>query len=181
MIKVMQKVILFFTLLIVISSCNYKLLVSKDRIYTKRTGYLVFFNNQKYFFPAKHIDGNHFFTSKINNPGHLVSFDRDEAAFSYAAEKYTIDYEYLNNGEKIFVRDTVRILPVEIGSIPDGFKSKQGLPGDFIIKYDNKVKRLKYYVTNNESVWNVYTILPEDGKDVEEYYNKYGPEEPRMR
>lgn len=177
----MQKVILFFTLLIVISSCNYKLLVSKDRIYTKRTGYLIFFNNQKYFFSAKHIDGNHFFTTMVNKPGYLVSFDRQEAALYYAAEKYTIDYEYLYHGEKIFVRDTVRILPVEIGSIPYGFKSRRGLPGDFIIKYDNKIKRLKYYVTNNESVWTVHPILEEDGKEEEQYYNKYGYGAPGMR
>ncbi|WP_090099821.1 hypothetical protein [Chitinophaga sp. CF118] len=182
-ILVMQKAIIFFTLLIVISSCNYKLLVSKNRIYTKRTGYLIFFASQKYFFPAKHIDGNHFFTTKINNPGYLVSFDRGEAALYYAAEKYTIDYEYLYHGEMIFVRDTVRILPVEIGSIPyeNQLKSKKVLQDDLIIKYDNKIKRLRYYGTNNESVWTVYSILEEDGKEEEQYYNKYGPGVPGMR
>ena len=168
----MQKVIIFFTLLIVISSCNYKLLVSKDKIYTRRIGYLVFFNRQKIFFPAKHIDGDHFFTGKINNPGYVVSFDREEDALYYAGEKYTIDYEYLYHGEKIFVRDTISILPVEIGSIPYQFKSRRVLQDDLIIKYDNKIKRLQYYGTNNESVWTVYPILEKDRKDAEQYYKQ---------
>lgn len=177
----MKKIILYFILLIATGSCNYKLLVSKDRIYTKRTGYLIFFANQKYFFPSKHIKGNNFYTTKMNRPGYLVSFDREEAGLYYAAETYTMDYEYLYNGEKIFVRDSFRILPVEIGSIPYGFKSKRGLPGDFNIKYDGKIKRLKYYVTNNESVWSVDPILEEDDKDEAQYYYNYGPELPLMR
>jgi len=50
-----------------------------------------------------------------------------------------------------------------------------------IIKYDNRIKRLRYYGTNNESVWTVSSILEEDGKEEEQYYNKYGPGAPGMR
>lgn len=168
----MQKVVVIFTLFIVISSCNYKLLVNKDRIYNKRTGYILFFNRQKFFFPAKHINGNHFFTDKFSKPGYLVAFEKEEDALYNAGEKYVIDYKYLYNGEEIFVRDTVHILPVEIGSLPYQLKSKRGKPGTLTIKYGSKMKKLKYYSTNNEAVWSVFPILKEDIQEASQYYSK---------
>lgn len=168
----MQKIILIFIFFVVTCSCNYKLLVNKDRVYNKRTGYLLFLNRQKFFFPAKHIEANHFFTAKINKPGYVVVFDKEEDALYNAGEKYTIDYEYIYNGEKLFVRDTVRILPVEIGSLPYQLKSKKGIPGNLTIKYNNKIKQLNYYSTNNEAVWSIFPILEKDIQEATDYYNE---------
>lgn len=102
----------------------------------------------------------------------MVAFDKEEDALYNAGEKYIIDYEYLYNGEEIFVRDTVRILPVEIESLPYQLKSKRGMPGNLTIKYDNEIKKLKYYSTNNEAVWSVFPILSEDIQNAGQYYNK---------
>lgn len=166
----MQKIILFSALFIMFSSCNYKLLVNKNRVYNTRTGYLLFFHRQNFFFPVKHIEGNNFFTSKVKE-GYLIDLDKEENVLYEVAEKYVIDYQDLYNGEKIFVRDTICVVPVEVGSMPYKYKGKRG-SGDLVIKRDDRLKSLKYYNTNNEAVWAISPILKEDIKEASDYYNE---------
>ncbi|WP_343307872.1 hypothetical protein AAHN97_12045 [Chitinophaga niabensis] len=166
----MKTVFFFITFSIAMSSCNYRLFVYKDNIYHKRTGYLVFFNRNMIFYPSKHITGNDFFNAKISK-GYLVNFERDEAALYNASEKYTIDYEYLQDDRKIFVRDTVRVIPVETRSVPMNLGLTNG-ETDFIIRYNNTLHNFPYRVRNNESILNVYPILEKDIREASEFYSK---------
>ncbi|MVT10390.1 hypothetical protein [Chitinophaga tropicalis] len=157
-------------LMTVFTSCDYKLLVHKDRVFNTRTGYLLFHNRQKYFFPSKHITGNDFFTARLKEPGYLISFDKEEDLLYQIGEKYVIDYEYQDKSMKVFVRDSMVILPVIIGSIPYKEKSGRG-KGELVIKFNNKIKILDYYTTNNESVWSVYPVLKQDIEESSKFYN----------
>lgn len=166
----MKKHLFIIILVISAASCNYRFFVDKDRVYNTRTGYLLFFNQRKFFFPSKSITGNDFFVTNINRPGYLVEFDKEENVLYHIAEKYVIDYELQHQGKNIFVRDTIKILPVEIGSLPYKYKSKRGL-GDFNIKYGDRLYKLEYFNTNNEAVWSVYPILKDDVREAGQYYN----------
>lgn len=85
-------------------------------------------------------------------------------------KKYVIDYETTYYGKTVFVRDMVVIIPVTIRSVPSEFKSKIG-SALLTFKYIDRLRRLKYYSTNNENVWSVYPILSKDQEQAAHYYD----------
>ncbi len=155
---------------LVFSSCNYKFMVSKDRVYNTREGYLVFFNRQKIFIPKKEIDKNDLFKSKFKRAGYLVEFEKEENVLYQIAKKYIIDYEYVNENRSVFVRDTIRVLPVKVGSIPYKYKIKRGKEGILSIRYNNTLFKVAYFSTNNEAVWSVSPLLSDDIKEASRFY-----------
>lgn len=78
---------LLLIILITDSACNYKLLVNKKQVININTGYLMFYNNQKIFFPVKHIEENNFFRSENSLRGYVVSFDKEEQLLHDIGEK----------------------------------------------------------------------------------------------
>ena len=145
-------------------------MVLKDRVYNVREGYLVFFNRQKIFIPTKGIDKNALFNSDLKKAGYLVEFDKEEDILFQIAEKYVVDYEYINENQSVFVRDSIRVLPVKIGSIPYKYKTKKGKEGILTIRYNNVLFKVAYFVTNNEAVWSVSPLLNNDIQEASGYY-----------
>ncbi|MET3879453.1 hypothetical protein [Chitinophaga sp. OAE865] len=158
-------------LLLVISSCNYKFVVNKDRVYNSRSGYLLFLNRQKFFFPSKNIEGNNFFSDRKKRPGYIISFDKEEDVLYHVAEKYVVDYNYNGEDSSVLIRDTIKVLPVIIGSLPYKLKGKRG-KGVLTIKYVDKLLNLEYYNTNNEAVWSVSPLLSQDINEASHYYDQ---------
>lgn len=146
-------------------------MVSKDRVYNVREGYLIFFNRQKIFVPQKEISKNDFLGTTLMKSGYIVEFDKEEEVLYNIAEKYTIDYNYSNEGNSKFIRDTIRVIPVKIGSLPYKYKSKKGKETVLTFRFNDMSRKVKYFNTNNEAVWSVYPFLDEDLKKAANYYH----------
>ncbi|MEC5145469.1 hypothetical protein UNH65_18065 [Chitinophaga sp. 180180018-2] len=143
------------------SSCNYALFVPKSNIFHVRTGYLIYFNNREYFSPEKKIKQNDFFSKRARKNGYLLSMSEWGNDFSTISQKYIIENYCAVKDTSILMEDSIKIIPVEVGSMPAHFKSKVGT-ADWQLKYNGRDFLLKYANTNNEYVWTLYPILDSD-------------------
>lgn len=152
------------------SSCNYAFFVPKDNVFHVRTGYLVYFNNRQYFFPERNIRVNNFFSKKVRKNGYLLSVNERASDFSSISSKYIIGNYYAVSDTLILVEDSLRIIPVEVKSLPAKIKSRVGT-ADWKIKYSGSDFFLRYANTNNEYVWILYPLLDNDKSKVNDLDN----------
>ena len=162
--------ITFCIIQILLSGCNYALLVDKSRVVNIKSGYLIFYRDQQIFFPAKSIQGNDFFKSAMNKVGYIIHFEKDAEVYRGIAKKYVIERNYQYEGESISRVDTMGIIAVEIRTLPYEHQGEREM-NELTFKYNNASKAIKYYNTNNEGVWSVYPILKSDLKQIDKYYN----------
>ncbi len=161
---------IFFTLIIVLSGCNYSFLVKKDRILNVRSGYLLLYRDQQIFFPTKNIKDDDLLNRIEHLTGYSIYFDKESQIYRDISKKFAIEHIYKYESETVARIDTIGVIAVEIRSLPYHNKGKKEL-NELTVYHNHLSKTFKYYNTNNEGVWSVYPIFKSDLQQLNKYYN----------
>lgn len=166
-----KKITLFIAAVILLSSCNYRFFVKKERVVIYEKGFLMFALDYTLFFPDKDTSLVNFLEKKKRKIGYKIRSYDQLGILEDIAAKYQISQRH-RIGDQVEIRESLmRVIPVEIRSVPYHSILTKEMRQLYYI-FNDKDVLLKFYDSNQAEIIYIYPLMKKDQQAFSSYYDK---------